>query len=93
MTSAPIHQLEDCFRIVAHIEYPEDVYIQEIHDWLARGGVVGMMVRKRDIGQPFTRAQAFKFLNNMISNACHQNAPTTIISALEIERERLWTIL
>jgi hypothetical protein len=52
-----------------------------------------MMVRKRDIGQPFTRAQAFKFLNNMISNACHQNAPTTIISALEIERERLWTIL
>jgi len=93
MTNALIHQLEDCYKTVAHIEYPDDPYAQEIHDWLARGGIAGMMIRKRDIGQPFSRVQAFKFVNNLISDASRQEAPATIIAALKIERERIWSIL
>ncbi len=69
MTKGLIHQPEDCYRTVAHIEYPDDSYGQEIHDWLASGGIVGMVIRKRYIGQPFSRAQAFKFANDWINDA------------------------
>ena len=93
MTKGLIHQPEDCYRTVAHIEYPDDPYGQEIHDWLASGGIVGMVIRKRDIGQPFSRAQAFKFANDWIKDANRKNAPLIIITALEIERERIWTVL
>ena len=52
-----------------------------------------MVIRKRDIGQPFSRAQAFKFANDWINDANRKNAPLIIITALEIERGRIWTVL
>lgn len=93
MTKGLTLQLEDCYRTVALIEYPDDPYGQEIHDQLASGGIVGMMIRKRDVGQTFSRAQAFKFANDLINDANRKNAPLIIISALEIERRRIWTVL
>ena len=32
MTKGLTLQLEDCYRTVALIEYPDDPYVQEIHD-------------------------------------------------------------
>ena len=93
MTQGLPLQLEDCYRTVALIEYPDDPYVQEIHDQLASGGIVGMIIRKRDVGQTFLRAQAFKFANDLINDANRKNAPLIIISALEIERRRIWTVL
>ncbi len=52
-----------------------------------------MVMRKRDIGRPFSRAQAFKFVNDRINDANRKNTPLLTITELEIERVKIWTVL
>jgi len=52
-----------------------------------------MVIRKRDIGRPLSRAEAFKSVNDWINDANRKNTPLITITALEIERVRIWTVL